>query len=154
MTCTSRSRAGQPPPIVLAAGQAPAPVAAHGDLVGIWPQLRLQTGEIHLAPGDLIVAYSDGATDFSPESTEPLERFLLGADTDSADAAIEARAIAGRPTPRDDIAVVAIQFHGSAADRSRRHDPPGRGGETLGSRDQRRCVEQASGLVQAGVLHG
>jgi CHASE3 domain sensor protein len=108
--------AGHPPPIVLASAQAPAPVAARGDLVGIWPQLRLQTSEIRLAPGDLIVAYSDGATDFSPEPIQPLERFLLDADTGSADsvaAAIEARALAGRPTPRDDIAIVAIQFHGT-----------------------------------------
>jgi len=108
--------AGHPPPIVLASAQAPVAVAARGDLVGIWPQLRLQTSEIRLAPGDLIVAYSDGATDFSPEPIQPLERFLLDADTGSADSvatAIEARALAGRPTPRDDIAVVAIQFHGT-----------------------------------------
>jgi serine phosphatase RsbU (regulator of sigma subunit) len=107
--------AGHPPPIVLASKQAPAPVSAHGDLIGIWPQVRLTTSEISLAPGDLIVAYSDGATDFSSDPIEPLERFLLDADTSSADSvatSIEARALAGRPTPRDDIAVVAIQFHG------------------------------------------
>ena len=108
--------AGHPPPIVLTSTQPPAPVAAHGDLVGIWPDLRLQTSEIRLAPGDLIVAYSDGATDFSSQPIQPLERFLRDADTSTADsvaAAIEARALAGRPTPRDDIAVVAIEFHGT-----------------------------------------
>ena len=109
--------AGHPPPIVLASEQPPAPVPARGDLVGIWPQVRLQTSEIDLARGDLIVAYSDGATDFAAGPIQPLEQFLLDADTSTAEsvaAAIEGRALSGRPTPRDDIAVVAVQFHGTA----------------------------------------
>jgi serine phosphatase RsbU (regulator of sigma subunit) len=107
--------AGHPPPIVLSAKEPPVPVSARGDLIGIWPLVRLQTSEIRLGPGDLIVAYSDGATDFSSAPIQPLERFLADADTSSADSvatAIEDRALAGRPAPRDDIAVVAIQFHG------------------------------------------
>ena len=51
--------AGHPPPIVLTAGQAPAPVSASGDLVGIWPEVRMHTSEVRLRPGDLIVAYGD-----------------------------------------------------------------------------------------------
>ena len=110
--------AGHPPPILLASEQPPAPVAARGDLVGIWPEVRLQTSEIRLVPGDLIVAYSDGATDFAPGPIQPLEQFLLEVDTSNAAsvaAAIEGRALRGRPTPRDDIAIVAIQFHGTPA---------------------------------------
>jgi CHASE3 domain sensor protein len=107
--------AGHPPPIVLAAGQAPTPVPAHGDLVGIWPEVRMHTSEVTLRPGDLIVAYTDGATDFSAEAIAPLEHFISESDASSASslaAAIEARALAGRPSPRDDIAVVVIQFNG------------------------------------------
>jgi serine phosphatase RsbU (regulator of sigma subunit) len=69
------ARAGHPPLIVLTSAQAPAPVAARGDLVGVWSQVRLQTSEIWLAPGDLIVAYSDGATDFS-SGASPAARML------------------------------------------------------------------------------
>jgi sigma-B regulation protein RsbU (phosphoserine phosphatase) len=110
--------AGHPPPIVLASGRPPVPVDARGDLLGIWPEVRLQTTEIRIAPGDLIVAYSDGATDFAPWPVQPLELFLLDADTADADAvaaAIEGRALSGRSAPRDDIAVVAVRFHGIAA---------------------------------------
>jgi CHASE3 domain sensor protein len=109
--------AGHPPPIVIAAGQPPAPASASGDLVGIWPEVRLHTSEVVLRPGDLIVAYTDGATDFTADSVAPLERFISEADVTSASslaAAIEARALAGRPSPRDDIAVVAIQYNGLA----------------------------------------
>jgi serine phosphatase RsbU (regulator of sigma subunit) len=109
--------AGHPPPIVLASGRPPAPATARGDLVGIWPHIRLETSEVRLAPGDIIVAYTDGATDFSRDPVEPLELFLLNADTTSPIAvasAIEARAVAGRPTPKDDIAIVAIQFNATA----------------------------------------
>ena len=110
--------AGHPPPIVLAPGRPPTAVSARGDLVGVWPALRLTTAEVRLAPGELIVAYTDGATDFSSGPHEPLERFLGDVDAttpESVAAAIEGRALSGRPTPRDDIAVVAIRFDGVAA---------------------------------------
>ncbi len=108
--------AGHPPPIVLAAGRPPMPVAARGDFLGIWPEVRLHVSEVRLAPGDMIVAYTDGATDFSAAPLDPLERFLRDVDTSSAAsvaAAVEARALADRPVPRDDVAVVAIQFNGT-----------------------------------------
>jgi serine phosphatase RsbU (regulator of sigma subunit) len=108
--------AGHPPPIVLAGDQPPFAAPAHGDLVGIWPRLRLQTSEARLAPGDLLVAYTDGATDFSAEAIEPLALFLRDADHRDAQAvaeAIEARALSGRVAARDDIAVVAIAFRGA-----------------------------------------
>ena len=111
--------AGHPAPIVLSGAEPPAPVAAHGDLVGIFAQLRLQTSHVRLAPGDLVVAFTDGATDFAPGPIDPLELFLRDADpTDAAAvaASIEARALAGRPNPRDDIAVVAIGFRGGVGD--------------------------------------
>jgi serine phosphatase RsbU (regulator of sigma subunit) len=108
--------AGHPAPILLTAGAEPVAVAAHGDLVGIFPQLRLETTELSLYPGDLIVAYTDGATDFSPASTDPLERFLRDADPGDAEAvatAIERRALGAGAAPRDDIAIVAIGFNGN-----------------------------------------
>lgn len=109
--------AGHPAPILLAAGAEPIAVPAHGDLVGILPQLRLTTSEVSLSPGDLIVAYTDGATDFSPGPAEPLERLLRDVGSGDAEAvatAIERRALAGGAAPRDDIAIVAIGFDGGA----------------------------------------
>lgn len=119
--------AGHPPPIVLISGQVPDRATARGDLLGVWPQVRLLTSEVYLARGDLVVAYTDGATDFSSEPIDPLEVFLRGADTTSAHsvaAAIEARALAGRPSPRDDIAVVAIRFNGATARAAGSADAP------------------------------
>jgi sigma-B regulation protein RsbU (phosphoserine phosphatase) len=115
--------AGHPPPIVLASNPPAATAAtAHGDLVGIWPRLRLETAEVRLAPGDLIVAYTDGATDFSADPLDPLEMFVGGLeqrDAGSVAAAIEARALSGQAAPRDDIAVVAIGFRGADAGENR-----------------------------------
>ena len=63
----------------------------------------------------MIVAYTDGATDFSSDPVDPLDKFLRevdARDAASVASAVEARAISGRSAPRDDIAVVAVQFNG------------------------------------------
>jgi sigma-B regulation protein RsbU (phosphoserine phosphatase) len=109
--------AGHPPPIVLAAGQPPTAVAAHGDLIGIWPRPNLYSNQVRLAPGDLIVAYTDGALEFTADPIQPLELALLDADTSNADAVaavIEARALAAPRAGRDDVAIIAIRFNPSA----------------------------------------
>ncbi len=109
--------AGHPPPILLANGQAPETVPARGKLLGVLPAVSFEASSVVLRPGDQIVAYTDGATDFTSEPIAPLERFLASVDTTSPGAvagAIEARALAGRSQPRDDIAIVAIQFTGVA----------------------------------------
>jgi sigma-B regulation protein RsbU (phosphoserine phosphatase) len=113
--------AGHPPPIVMGPGRPPTAVAARGDLLGIWPGVELQAAEITLSPGELIVAFTDGATDYAP-GAEPLDEFLRNASATTAEqtaTAIERRAAGGRDTPRDDIAVVALRFVGTHVRRER-----------------------------------
>ena len=55
--------AGHPPPLVLRAGGGHEWVAARGGVVGVFPEIRLETTELILAPGDRIVAYTDGVTE-------------------------------------------------------------------------------------------
>jgi serine phosphatase RsbU (regulator of sigma subunit) len=109
--------AGHPPPIVLASGQPPTAIAARGDLIGVWSEVNLHSSHIRLVPGDVIVAYTDGAIEFTADPVQPLELALLDADRSNADAvaaAIEARALDRPRAGRDDIAIVAIRFNPSA----------------------------------------
>jgi serine phosphatase RsbU (regulator of sigma subunit) len=57
-------RAGQDKPLVFrAAGGAPAELDAEGRFLGMWPDLKLEERSVNLAPGDLMVAFSDGVPD-------------------------------------------------------------------------------------------
>ena len=40
-----------------------APVRSAKPAVGMWPQMDFQMGEVHLAPGDILVGYTDGVTE-------------------------------------------------------------------------------------------
>jgi PAS domain S-box-containing protein len=55
--------AGHPPPLVLRAGGGQEWVPARGGVVGVFPEIRLDTAQITLAPGERIVAYTDGVTE-------------------------------------------------------------------------------------------
>lgn len=148
--------AGHPPPIVLGPDRPAAPESAHGDLVGIWPRLRLHTSEVTLRKGDMIVAYTDGATDFSADPVDPLDKFLRETgerDAASVAAAVEARAIAGRPAPRDDIAVVAVQFHGQAIPlgEAQAADSPGLAREVSGADGAVPAADAGAGHAPLGA---
>jgi serine phosphatase RsbU (regulator of sigma subunit) len=93
-------------------------VDAHGDLIGVWEDVRLQEGEVRLAAGDTLVAYTDGVTGEEFEGLPglgPLLRAKTPASALDLATAIEQQALRGNTTPRDDIAVVALRFLGGGA---------------------------------------
>jgi serine phosphatase RsbU (regulator of sigma subunit)/CHASE3 domain sensor protein len=117
---------GHPPPIHVRRDGGASAVDAGGDLIGIWADPRLHTAEVRLEPGDLLVAFTDGAADFSAEPLRRLEE-LLG-DLRNADAAGAVSAVANHAlervsSSRDDVAVVAIGFVGRRRVRATRAGP-------------------------------
>lgn len=57
-------RAGQDRPLLFRAGGGPPlELDADGRFLGMWPSLELEERSVELAPGDLLVAYSDGVVD-------------------------------------------------------------------------------------------
>jgi serine phosphatase RsbU (regulator of sigma subunit) len=109
--------AGHPPPVLVPASGEPATVDADGDLLGVWPSVRLHAAEAHLAPGDSLVLYTDGVTDQGPgeliSPRQTLERRPAGADAERLASMLENLALRPRGPQRDDIAVVALRFVGS-----------------------------------------
>ena len=106
---------GHPAPVLVpATGQATA-IDARGDLVGIWPELRLQTADVRLDPGDSLVVYTDGVTDQGPQARRPPEAVLGGrADASAASLAdsLQRHALPAGEEQRDDIAILALRFVG------------------------------------------
>jgi len=104
---------GHPAPTFVPASGPPTSLAARGDLIGVWPQLRLDTCETRLAPGDTLVVYTDGVTDQGPEPQPSPEHTLShcppGASAADLAVALERAARGSSPTQRDDIAIVALQ---------------------------------------------
>ncbi|HTX08806.1 MAG TPA: SpoIIE family protein phosphatase [Solirubrobacteraceae bacterium] len=109
--------AGHPPAIVVSALGEPEPVEASGDLLGVWPDVRLRQAELELGPGEALVLYTDGVTDAGPtrpgveRSAEQLLR-RPGSERSAealADALLdEAEQPAG--VARDDVAIVAVRY--------------------------------------------
>lgn len=108
--------AGHPPPIVVPAVGDPEPVQADGDLLGIWPAIRLRSAEVRLRPGDSLVLYTDGVTDQGPELRPPPREALrgrpAGANADQLAGILEHLARSGGGSHRDDIAILAVRFLG------------------------------------------
>jgi serine phosphatase RsbU (regulator of sigma subunit) len=106
--------AGHPPAIAVSPSGEPAPVPASGDLLAVWPDIRLHQVELTLEPGASLVFYTDGVTDQGPGVPRSPERAIRKLHGDrSADALAEAlRDEAERWTdkPRDDVAIVALRF--------------------------------------------
>ena len=108
--------AGHPAPIFVPADGPPGAVSVHGDLLGVFPVIRLQTVEIELEPGDSLVAYTDGVTDQGlelPVSPEQALREETGTHAEALASALEQ--VAQRPLSRqpDDIAIIALRFTGA-----------------------------------------
>ncbi len=59
--------AGHPAPIHVPALGEPVAVDARGPLLGVWPDIDLETERLVLMPGDSLVVYTDGVTDQGPE---------------------------------------------------------------------------------------
>jgi CHASE3 domain sensor protein len=109
--------AGHPPAILVSPRGEPEPVDAYGDLLGVWPDIRLRQVELELRPGEALVLYTDGVTDAGPthpgleRSAEQLLR-LPGSER-NADALADALLNeTGGPNgaARDDVAIVAVRY--------------------------------------------
>jgi PAS domain S-box-containing protein len=109
---------GHPAPVILrAGGELEWFDAGRGPLVGAIPGASFGEGSVRLAPGDLLLLYTDGVTEVRTSDPALGERELAATLTGSRSAsaaelvaAVEWRAVEiqdGRP--RDDIAVLAIR---------------------------------------------
>ncbi|MGO9906588.1 MAG: PP2C family protein-serine/threonine phosphatase [Solirubrobacteraceae bacterium] len=106
--------AGHPPAIVVSPRGEPERVEAFGDLLGVWPDVRLQQVELELRPGEALVLYTDGVTDQGPGLERSAEQLLRRPGSErSADALADALLDdAGQPAGvvRDDVAIVAVRY--------------------------------------------
>jgi CHASE3 domain sensor protein len=106
--------AGHPPAILVSPRGEPEPVEAFGDLLGVWPDIRLQQVELELAPGEALVLYTDGVTDQGPGLERSAEQLLRRPGSErSAEALADALLDeAGQPAGavRDDLAIVAVRY--------------------------------------------
>jgi phosphoserine phosphatase RsbU/P len=106
--------AGHPPAIIVSRDGEPTSVAAPGDLLGIWPNIRLTEVEVRLRPGEGLLLYTDGVTDQGPGAVGSLERALshLNPDPSAEQLADALSAEAGRSggVPRDDVAIIALRY--------------------------------------------
>jgi serine phosphatase RsbU (regulator of sigma subunit)/CHASE3 domain sensor protein len=106
--------AGHPPAVFVSDAGEPARLAAHGDLLGIWPELRLTQVELRLGPGESFVLYTDGVTDQGPGAEHSPERALRGLSAGAGAAALadtlRQEAERSSPIPRDDVAIVALRY--------------------------------------------
>src|ERR1700759_5009452 len=55
--------AGHPPPLLVPPAGDPRAIPSRGTVLGIWPDIRLQTTELALGRGDTILLYTDGVSD-------------------------------------------------------------------------------------------
>jgi serine phosphatase RsbU (regulator of sigma subunit) len=109
--------AGHPAPVLVPADGTPSAVATHGDLLGIFPEIRLETTELTLGRGDSLVAYTDGVTDQGPEAVvSPEEALRQQSGTHADELASTLERLARRPFARypDDVAILALRFLGRA----------------------------------------
>jgi serine phosphatase RsbU (regulator of sigma subunit)/anti-sigma regulatory factor (Ser/Thr protein kinase)/HPt (histidine-containing phosphotransfer) domain-containing protein len=120
LTCASGGHLS--PMLARPGGEPRLVVASEGTLVGVQPGLAFPATDVELAPGDLLVAFTDGVTEaMSPDGAlfgEGRLRALLGGLGDiSPAAAVNAllagvRAFAASAEQADDIAILAVRYAG------------------------------------------
>ncbi len=84
--------AGHPPAIAVSASGEPAAVPASGDLLAVWPDIRLHEVEVTLQPGASLVFYTDGVTDQGPGVERSPERVALRPRPGRSGARVDRRA--------------------------------------------------------------
>jgi sigma-B regulation protein RsbU (phosphoserine phosphatase) len=114
------ANAGHEPPLMVPGDGRPLRwLTASGPLLGAFSQLGLVPCEVQLAPGDLVLLYTDGATDARAASGERfgderllavVERARAGSARDVVDAVVEATtAFQGDMPAADDVTLVAVR---------------------------------------------
>jgi sigma-B regulation protein RsbU (phosphoserine phosphatase) len=106
---------GHPAPVLVGPDAPPAKLDASGPLVGILPDAEFHDHELDLAPGQTLVAYTDGITEArGPDGYYGEQRMLrtlgtLGLAPEAMVDGLLADAVAFQgPSTRDDIAVLAL----------------------------------------------
>lgn len=110
------SSGGHPPPLLVRRGATPEPVVVPGTIIGILSTARFTDHELHLAPGDTLLLYTDGVTEARDEHAALFgsERLLdtvgrvAGSTADLVSGLIDEVLAFQAGTPRDDIAVLAV----------------------------------------------
>jgi len=111
------STGGHLPPLVVRANGELEAVDLRGTLLGAVEDVELDDLDVQLAPGDLMLLYTDGVTEVRPREPRYGERLLKRVLLEHADAnaqelvrAVEDAAVAAQEgEPRDDIALIAIR---------------------------------------------
>ena len=130
--------AGHPPAIVVSENGDPATLGAHGDLLGIWPDIRLDQVDVRLRAGESLVLYTDGVTDQGPGSSGSAGHSIRSVTAEpSADALADAlrnEAERANAVTRDDVAIVVVRYIGTSTggDRARPSAPSQRAALTVG----------------------
>ena len=121
--------AGHPAPILVPAAGTPRPLAATGTLLGVLPAIEQHPVAVELAPGDGIVAFTDGITDQGPQEGPPPEQALAGhpadGNADSLADALQRLSEAYAGPYRDDIAILALRYVGAVRGHEAERTPDG-----------------------------
>jgi PAS domain S-box-containing protein len=117
------SCAGHPLPILARSAGGVETIDCRGTLVGLADPVRLQDQAVQLAPGDVAVLYTDGATEAHrrPDDLFGEERLaqVIGESVartadEIADRILSAVVAFGPPEPRDDIAILVLKVDADA----------------------------------------
>jgi len=117
------SNGGHDPPLWIDRRGRVRQLTAGGTLLGFLPDAVYQQGEVRLAPGDLLLLYTDGVTEAQDERGEPFGVLRIldwaGRQAERSPAEVKADLIrvvtqfcAGRP-PADDLTLLAVKYLGS-----------------------------------------
>ncbi len=112
---------GHPQPLVLRHAGAVERVGEHGHLLGSFPEWTGRTSGTQLAPGELLLLFSDGVTEarrgdeqFGDDRLEAVLRSTVGASAERAVAMIESAVLDFAGELSDDVAILALRRSTSA----------------------------------------